>query len=113
MCVPGMNSCKRSSGFIEALAEIPLYFMVLTCETNLKPMPPWHNIRPILGNPESIRSGDERRDWIILDYGQHGPTDNLIREYSPTYNKIVPTIVDAFCKSDNVVVIFPWGVTKN
>ena len=79
MCVPGMNSCVRSQGFIEAFRDSCLYFIFFTLETNLKGINKPHALRPILGGPESIRSPEDKKDWIILDYGQHGPCDNTIK----------------------------------
>ena len=68
---------------------------------------------PILGGPSAIRSLEETKDWIILDYGQHGINDNLIRENSPSYNKIVSTVAETFSKCNNVAVIYPWGINKS
>ena len=79
MCVPGMNACSRSRQFIECLKKVPLYFVYFTTETNLKTVSKCSSILPILGGPASIRSLVENQDWIILDYGQHGESDNLIK----------------------------------
>ena len=113
VCVPGVNACTRSREFINKLKDVPLHFVYLTLETNLRPFSRCSEILPILGGPSAIRSLENSKDWIILDYGQHGINDNYIRENSPSYNKIVPTVAEAFSKCSNVVIVFPWGITKS